>query len=363
MINRHLDESCIREILREESLMTKAELGVSILEEAALESKNTIPSTPSKINNPTEDSDQGNFDKNEVTLKGFKPLLLSIIKFEVAGFPSKKPEKATLRIIHAKEIIQLEINQNKNDLNELRFRLEFKYSDITSIGIIRKDESVIIYYKEVLCFSEILKKKTNSWKTVSIEEVFQTKRETQDQPLNDLLLSFSHESFLKLLSNKTRVLERFREQNINMKELSKIPSRKKVNDKTQLPIKEIHSTEELIELKKRETNLKTLDISKKLDAIKLVGLPNISEYSGKTRNCPIYSCSQTFSSINMLKAHIYGDHPELKENGVDIDSSGTISYPSSTVDFILMTLKMFPQLITSEVLDLGRELEDKIKNK
>ena len=93
-----------------------------------------------------------------------------------------------------------------------------------------------------------------------------------------------------------------------------------------------------------------------LEAFKQIELPKLSEANSKAKVCPLYSCFQPFPTVAALKTHIAQQHPELTANGMEIDNNGAITYPDHIFDSVLMTVKIFPNFVSSYVLEEGKKL-------
>jgi len=301
-------------------------------------------------------------EKLEGQQKTNKTLLLNILSINVSKHPvSSTYQKFSLKMNQSKEVLSIELEGVVAEGKVVpKARIDISFTSIVSMCISREEEVIIVEYKKCECSKENGRKKSAQSSECKISELVQIKENEIFQESKVLSLKVERESFQKLLINKSKILERLKSVGINITEVSRSSYLSNKSDLVNLPIKEITNLAEIEELRKREANLQNAEKKRKLEALKLIDLPKISEASQKLKICPVYSCGQTFSSANNLKTHISAAHPELDTYGLAIDTSGVMTYPDEIINTVLMVVKIFPNLVTNYVLEDGKQLVAKL---
>jgi hypothetical protein len=292
-------------------------------------------------------------------MKSPKPLIVPVLSLTFCKVNMNTIfRKVYLKLQPGKDQFTFELEAGEGDPRAAvaRARIEIQFVDTATIGFTKEEDQITLEFKKFEMQKDT-KKKMVPWAPCKIEELLASKEPVVLPEIKQCVLKIPKESFLKIHNPKTRITEKLRTFGVVVKENQRLLQ--KTGGKSEnvvLPIKEILSTVELEEIRKREHTLTNADKKKKLEAFKQIELPKLSEANAKVKTCPVYSCFQPFPNTTALKTHISQNHKELDLNGIEIDNGGAISYPDHVFDSVLMALKIFPNFVSTYVLEEGKKL-------
>jgi hypothetical protein len=319
------------------------------------------PTQPPAPGQPPAENGPRDVDRSVASqqLKTAKPLIVPVLSFLFSKINMNSVFKKILfKLQPGKDafIIELEGPENDPRIPVPRAKIEINFNDTLTIGFSKEDDQISLEFKKFDLVKDS-KKKMTPWMPCRLEELLGSREPIALPEVKTCVLKIPKDSFIKIHHPKARITEKLRQFGVTVKEnqrlLQKTGAR---SDTTILPIKEIISATELEDLKKRENTLANADKQKKLEAFKQIELPRLSEANSKAKVCPVYSCFQPFPTVAALKTHISQQHPELSANGMEIDNNGAITYPDHIFDSVLMTVKIFPNFVSSYVLEEGKKL-------
>ena len=325
------------------------------IEEPTQSTQQAVPGKP-VTENGTRDADRSAVNQQ---LKNAKPLIVPVLSFLFCKINmSSVFRKTFFKLQPGRDAFILELEGAENDprVPVARAKIEINFNDTLTIGFSKEDDQISLEFRKFELVKDS-KKKMNPWIPCRLEELLGSRDTIPLPEVKTCIIKFPKDSFLKIHHPKARITEKLRQFGVTVKENQRLLQKTgNKSDTTNLPIKEIISATELEDLKKRENTLANADKQKKLEAFKQIELPKLSEANSKAKVCPLYSCFQPFPTVAALKTHIAQQHPELTANGMEIDNNGAITYPDHIFDSVLMTVKIFPNFVSSYVLEEGKKL-------